>query len=143
MRSTSVVLVLASFALFAASSANATALSTSALSLKGNMKQIKHLFKRVVAAVNDPSKNTQSAADAASLVALFSTVEDQVPDTISSLPAAEQPAALADYKSLIQKEVEAATALEHAFESGDNAAAALILKEMDDVRRDGHEKYSD
>jgi hypothetical protein len=39
--------------------------------------------------------------------------------------------------------VDYALSLEKAFESGDNAKAASILQQMDDLRKDGHEKYAD
>lgn len=112
-------------------------------SLKDNMKHIKSLFKGISAAVNDPSKNKQSAADAASIANLFMTVEGQTPESISALPANEQAAALEDYKTMIQHEVDYALSLEKAFENGDNAKAAGILQQMDDLKHEGHEKYAD
>jgi hypothetical protein len=112
-------------------------------SLKDNMKHIKQLFKGISATVSNPSKNAQNAADAASIANLFAAVEDQVPDSISSLPADEQTAALADYKSMIHHEVDLATSLEKALETNDNATAASILQQMDSLRKDGHQKYAD
>lgn len=112
-------------------------------SLEDNMKHIKTLFKGISASVKDPSKNAQSAADAATIANLFTVVEGQVPDSILDLPANEQKAALDDFKSMIQQEVDFSIALEKAFESGDNAKAASLLQQMDDLRKEGHEKYSD
>jgi len=112
-------------------------------SIKDNMKHIKQLFKGISSTVSNPAKNAQNAADAASIANLFATVEDQVPDSISSLPAGEQTAALADYKSMIHHEVDLATSLEKALETNDNATAASILQQMDSLRKDGHEKYAD
>lgn len=112
-------------------------------SLKDNMKHIRALVKGITAVVSDPSKNKQSAADAASIANLFMTAEGQVPDSISELPANEQAAALDDYKSMIQHEVDYALSLEKAFETGDNAKAASILQQMDDLKHDGHAKYAD
>jgi hypothetical protein len=107
------------------------------------MKHIKQLFKGISATVSDPAKNAQNAADAASIANIFATVEDQVPDSISSLPAGEQAAALADYKDMIRREVDFATSLEKAFETNNNSLASSILQQMDDLRKDGHEKYAD
>jgi hypothetical protein len=112
-------------------------------SLKDNMKHIKQIFKAISTAVSDPSKNAQSSADAASLVNLFGAVEGQTPESISSLPASEQPAALEEFKTLIHHEVELATALQKAFDSNNNSMAADLLRQMDAVRKDGHLKFAD
>jgi L-lactate utilization protein LutB len=119
------------------------AVQAHAVSIKDNMKQIKNLYKEIAASVNDPSKNAKSAADAAEIAKHFADVQTQVPDTISDLPVEEQADAIADFKSMIQQEIDFATALEKAFDAGDNKLAADLLQKMDAVKKEGHKKYSD
>ncbi|MFL5813473.1 MAG: cytochrome b562 [Bdellovibrionia bacterium] len=114
-----------------------------AVSIKDNMKQIKTLFKGISTAVADSTKNAKSAADAAEIAKLFSAVQGEVPESISDLPADEQPAAIEDYKAMIQQEIDFATALQKAFDSGNNQLAAKLLQQMDGVKKDGHKKYAD
>jgi hypothetical protein len=129
--------------LFLALALSISAAHADAPSLKDNMKQIRTHVKALGANVGDASKNVQSAADAKALIELFAAAESQIPDSITALPAAEQAAAVADYKSLIQHEIDLATALEKAFEANDNASAAKILGQMDDTKKEGHQKYND
>lgn len=134
-RSLSVIFVSMAFTLAAA--------QVHAASIKSNMKQIKALYKEISASVNDPSKNAKSAVNAAEIAKHFADAQTQVPETIEDLPAAEQADAIADYKSMIQQEIDYATALQKAFDSGDNPLAAKLLQQMDGVKKEGHMKYSD
>jgi hypothetical protein len=117
--------------------------TTSTASLKNNMKQIGTIYKALAVSVKDLSQNAQSAAKAGNLVQLFGLVMQQVPDTISSLAPDQQAAALADFKRMIQIEIDHAMALEKAFESNDNAAALSIITEMGATKKEGHSKYND
>jgi L-lactate utilization protein LutB len=130
-------------ALFMSMAITFAATQAHAVSIKDNMKQIKILYKEISASVNDPSKNAKSAADAAEIAKHFADAQTQVPETISDLPAEEQADAIADYKSMIQQEIDFATALQKAFDSGNNPLAASLLQKMDGVKKDGHKKYAD
>lgn len=111
--------------------------------IHNDMKQIKVLYKEIAASVSDSTKNAKSAADAAEIAKLFADAQTGTPEAISDLPAAEQADAIADYKSMIQKEIDFATSLQKALDSGDNSLATKILQQMDGVKKEGHEKYSD
>jgi hypothetical protein len=119
------------------------AVQAHAASIKDDMKQIKNLYKEISAAVSDPSKNAKSAANAADIAKLFADAQTGVPEAISDLPAEEQADANADFKSMIQQEIDYANALQKAFDSGNNSLAAEILQQMDGVKKEGHKKYSD
>jgi hypothetical protein len=109
--------------------------------LKENMGALGKLSKAISQTVNDPSKNAASAAQADQMVKLFVAVRDQVPDTITQLPPDRRPAAIAEYKSIIQREIDGATALAAAFRANDNVRASTILHEMLNDRQTGHEKF--
>ena len=110
--------------------------------LATDMKEIGGLFKAISAVASDPTHNAQSAADAAKLIPLFTDAEGRVPDAITAMAPSQQPAAIADYKSLLEKEISDASALEAAFENGDNATAARLLADMTTLKVDGHTKYN-
>jgi len=121
---------------------SAFAQDASAASLKQNMKQIGTLFKAMSTTINDSSKNQDNAKAADQILGLFKLVINQVPDAIEQMPSDQQAAAITDFKSLIQKEIDYTTQLENAFLSNDNAAAAKIYQEMKDTKADGHQKYN-
>jgi hypothetical protein len=112
------------------------------LNLGSSMKQIGILVKSISTSINDSSKNSDSASSAEQLVTLFASVQTQVPDFITSLPADQQEAAIADFKSMIQQEIDLSQALDKAFQTNDNAGAALILNKMQELKHQGHSKYN-
>lgn len=107
-----------------------------------NMKQIAALVKTITGTVSTPADNAQNAADAAQLVTLFQNVLNVVPDAIVALPAAQQAAATADYKSLVQDEINDATKLQNDFQTGNNSDAAAVLQDMNTIKTEGHTKYN-
>lgn len=110
--------------------------------LQDNMKAIGKLFKTVSATVANSAQNSANAAAADQMLALFTAVRSQVPDAITSLPAASQAAAIADYQSIIDQEIANATALKADFAAGNNSAAAVVVTSMNSAKRDGHTKYN-
>jgi hypothetical protein len=110
-------------------------------SLKDDMSAIGKLVKAITLASSDSSRNSASAAQAKQLVALFTATQSITPDTLAQMPQDQQAAALADYKSLLQREIDAAGELENAFLNNNNASAAAILQEMQKTKSDGHKKY--
>jgi len=112
-----------------------------AATIQDDMKQIGALFGQISKAVNDPSQNQASAVAAGQLVALFQDTLAQVPDAIAQMQPADQTAAVTDYQSLINQEVQEAAALQSAFLNNDNATAASVLQQMNAAKQDGHGKY--
>lgn len=109
--------------------------------LKHNMKQAGTLFKAIGATLNDPSQNAENAAKAGQMAEFFKLAQTQTPDHIQHIPAAQQPEALKGYQEMIQKVIDHALALQQAFLNNDNAQAAVIYKEMKDLKQDGHDQY--
>lgn len=106
-----------------------------------DMKQIGALFGQIGRNINDASQNQASAAAAGQMVTLFQDCANQVPDSISQMAPADQPAALADYQNMINQEIQDSAALQNAFLSNDNATAASLLQKMNAEKQDGHGKY--
>lgn len=115
---------------------------TAAASLKQNMKQIGSLFKGISATVNDPSKNADNAASADQMNELFKACQVLVPEVVSEMPSDQQPAALEQFKGLIQKEIDYTAELATDFRNNDNAGAADICAKMKDTKKDGHDTFN-
>ena len=118
-----------------------TGLGLADASLKQDMKEIGSLFKEIARTASDRTQNRQNAESARSLIALFKDAQTQTPDSVVKLPIVDQGAAFATFQNLIQKEVDFSIALAAAFTAGDNQLALTILKEMADIRNQGHSTY--
>lgn len=112
-----------------------------AKTLQQNMKDIGSTFKALATVANDPSQNATSAAQADKILASLQATLNQIPDSISTFPANEQDAALADYKRLIQNEIDLTTKLSASFKANDNATAVSLMTQMNDLKKEGHNKY--
>jgi hypothetical protein len=110
--------------------------------LATNMKHIGKVFKAIKTTVTDPAQNTANAANAAQLITLFNNVLLLVPDAISQIPAPQQAAALADFQRTIGLEITNATDLKADLLANNNTAAAGVVTQMDNTKRDGHTKYN-
>ncbi len=109
-------------------------------SLGDNMKSIAIIFKALQQAT--PAQYAQSVPQAKQMATLFTAVQAQVPAVIASMPAAQQPAALADFKSLIQQEIDLSNQLATALQGGNSADVAKALTDMANIKTEGHGKYN-
>lgn len=112
-----------------------------AASLKDNMKALGGLFKQISTDANNPAKNADSAKSAGKMVAIFTPLLEQVPDSVAGLPGNEREAAIAEYKRIIQQQIKDATALQEAFVANDNVGASTLLQRMNADRKGGHAKF--
>ncbi|HEX7674047.1 MAG TPA: cytochrome b562 [Bdellovibrio sp.] len=111
-------------------------------SLKDNMKQLGSLSKLINATISDSTKNQDNASRAAQMVDLFKVVYNQAADGVADVPADQQQAALADFQSLIQQEIDLTTQLAQDFAANDNSSAAAVWQKITDIRHEGHDKYN-
>jgi hypothetical protein len=109
-------------------------------SLADNMKAINLIFKAVQKAT--PDQLPGLAPQATQMAADFTAVLAQVPTAISNLPAAQQPAALVDFKSLIQKEIDLSKQLATDLKAANAADVAKELTDMGTIKTEGHSKYN-
>ena len=115
---------------------------TTPATLKANMDTIKSLVAPLLKNVNDSSQNQTSASQAAQLITVFGAVLSQAPSMIATMPADQQAAALATYKSMIQKEIDDSTALQKALLANDNATASSVLQDMISLKLQGHHLFT-
>lgn len=121
---------------------SAFAQTAPAPTIKDQMQDIKSLFKAITASVNDKSKDETNAGNATQIAALFTAAQSLVPAAINKMPADQQAAAVADYKRLIQEEIDQANALAKAFVNDDTTSANNIINQMNVVKKEGHGKYN-
>lgn len=113
----------------------------SASSLASAMKSMSAHLKKIVAQAKDPSKNASSAQLSDELVKLVELSRTFVPDTVSSLPKAQQPERLALYQKMIDDTALRAHALGDAFRADDNAKAVDLLRQLADDKKTGHDEF--
>jgi uncharacterized Zn finger protein len=130
------------FTTFSAFAQDATAPAGEALSLKQNMKAADKLFKAITATAGDAAHNAENAENALMMAGYFQQTLAQFPDAIKDMPAAQQEAALADYKNRIGQVVTLAGQLHDAFVANDNAAAVSLCQKLKDLKHAGHDKYN-
>lgn len=113
-----------------------------AATLLENMQAEGALFRTIKQTMRDPAQNANNAANAGKMAALFKIIRDQIPDSITEMPAKDRDAAIADFQRLIDEETEHAVSLKAAFLANDNNAAVGIVGHMDLDKREGHERYN-
>jgi ribosomal protein S8 len=104
------------------------------LDLKNNMKQAGILFKQISTTINDASKNKDNVAAVAKMIGYFETAKIQSPDSTTA-------GSLADYQNLIDQEITNLKDLQVALLANDNAAALSVLQKINNVKKEGHDKY--
>lgn len=104
------------------------------LDLQNNMKQAGILFKQISTTINDVSKNKDNAAATAKMIGYFETAKTQSPDSTTA-------GSLADYQNLMGQEITNLKDLQIAFLANDNAAALSVLQKINNVKKEGHDKY--
>ena len=135
------VLILAAVILFGSNSLAQTPPALTPSPLKSAMHQIGELFSQIHLNIGDPSQNQSSADASGQLVVLFTQASQMVPDKVGTLPAAQQTAAIVDFKTLIQQEIVTATEMQNAFLKNDNAAAQVAYSKMNLLKRSGHTEF--
>ena len=115
--------------------------ANAAPTLKENMKSIGGIVKTMVKELPASTNPGSFVANAHQLVVLFTAVKEQIPDTILALPASDQEAAMADYKRLVQLELDGATSLEAALSANSKDDAMKILVQMNGTKKEGHDKF--
>lgn len=110
-------------------------------SLESLMKQIKTLFKQIIADAADETKSAGNAASALQIASLFRKSALHTPEAIDKMPVAQRAQALIEYKQMIEAEAVSAEKLAEAFQKKDRAAIDALLKEMGRLKEEGHDRF--
>jgi soluble cytochrome b562 len=111
-----------------------SAQDVSPLSLKNNKKQSGIILKQISATINDASKNQENAASITKMIGFFQAARSQSPDSVTN-------GSFADYQALIDQEIQNFKDLQDAFQKNDNVAALSIVQKLNNVKKEGHDKY--
>ncbi|AZZ36383.1 hypothetical protein CIK05_06115 [Bdellovibrio sp. qaytius] len=109
--------------------------------LAATMKAMSSNLKSIVAQINNPQLNDNSATKADMFTALTLHSKDFSPDSIANLPADQNVAAKAQYDKMLDQTADLGTQLAFAFRSNDTASATVILNQLSQQKSDGHKQF--
>lgn len=110
-------------------------------SLHQNMKQLGFIAKQIAATINVSTKNQTNAINAGKMTEILKLVYTQAADGVQNLPADQQQAAIVDFQNLVKQEIDLSTQLQAAFTANDNASASVIFGKINELKKEGHDKY--
>ncbi|MBC7742782.1 MAG: hypothetical protein H7061_11320 [Bdellovibrionaceae bacterium] len=130
-------------AIFTLVSLNLSHAQTLPADLKETMKAIGADMKKLMAQSSNAAANADSATISQDLVRLATHAKQFLPDTIKSLSGDKRGAAETDYRQQLSQVVQMGSDLNLAFSSNDNGKAAMILKQLNQSKREGHSAYKE
>ncbi|XAM01643.1 cytochrome b562 [Phycisphaeraceae bacterium D3-23] len=109
--------------------------------LHETMEEMNGLYRTVRRQARDESKNADTADQLHQLATLALAAKDFLPAMVSEMPAAEQAAITATYRTMMNDLVTHLLAAENALLAGDNAAAWESVLAANEVKGQGHELF--
>lgn len=109
--------------------------------LKQNMREMNTHLRAISRTVSDPAKNADNAKECDTLIGLMTTAKEQQAPFILTLPPEQQEGAFAEYKRMIQMTIDAFKKMQQFFQLNDNAGAENMLKELQALKKDGHDTF--
>jgi len=110
-------------------------------SLKLTMKAMGQDMKTVAAQITNKNLNTSSATLTDQFVILVKHAETYTPDSISSLPADQQPAAKDQFVKALEHVADLGNQISAALKANDNAQASRLLNDLLQAKKDGHNQF--
>lgn len=132
-------LLVCSFASTAFSQNSITALPDT---LPRTMKAMNADLKQISLQANQVSKNSSSAVLADDFTSLVLHAKMFVPDSVRSLPKAQQPAAKARFDQRLSNVAKLGKELADAFRASRNTVAVSILKQLSQEKKEGHQEFN-
>lgn len=105
------------------------------------MEQIGSAWRTVKRSVSDSSKNAQTLEQVKKMQAAAKGSMDFKPDMLKDIPDAEKEKFLADYNKQMKSFAARLDKLARMLEAGDNAAASVLVKQIDEHRSESHEAF--
>lgn len=106
-----------------------------------HMEDLNTPWRRLRRQVNKPEKNASSLALVAEMRAAAVAASSLIPARTAGLPESQREGFLVEYEAGMKKLVELIDAIAVALKSGDNETATAIVGEINDFRRDAHERF--
>ncbi len=105
------------------------------------MEDLNTPWRRLRRQVDKADKNAASVELLAQMREAAVAAGSMIPARTASIPEAQRERFQADYEAGMKKLVDQIDAISAALQAGDNAKAAELVGEMDDFRRDAHERF--
>ncbi len=132
----SFVLVMASLTAFGQ-------IESAADDLASTMRKMSNDLKAIASQMDQPASNSQSAMLADDFVKAVKQAKAFVPDSVASLPKAEQAARLVVYTGMLDKAASLGTQLATALRANDSAQAHDLLSQLSQAKKGGHSEFKD
>ena len=99
-------------------------------------------LKKISTQVNNVQKNPSSALLADDFTGLVLHAKTFTPDSVRSLPRAQQPAAKARFDQRLTNVAKLGKELGDAFRANKNSVAVGILRQLSQEKREGHSEFN-
>lgn len=115
---------------------------TQVMSLKSIMKGIGTQFKLLQAQVDDSTKNADSVKMAETMIVGLTDARALIPDSISSLPDAEQSARKDLYYKMMDQTMDLVKQVIAALKANDNQKATQLVAQVLQAKKDSHSEFN-
>ena len=105
------------------------------------MEKIGGAFKKLGKQITDATKNEDSLKLAATIKAAATKGLEFEPEKKADIPVADQAKFVADFRAKLKEFIGVVDKLTAALQANDNAAAAKVLDEMKNERKEGHKAF--
>ncbi len=109
--------------------------------LKQVMKEMNIHLKLILKTVADTQKNIENTKNCDPIIELLRSTMILKPDFILTLPAEHQAQSFIEYQRMIQQAIDLIQDLRQAFVNNDNLNAEKKIREILDLKKDGHDKF--
>ncbi len=109
--------------------------------LEKEMKTMNKAFRQLKKQVADASQNASSLELVAQMEKAATASTDLIPEKAADLPEKDRAAFTADYKAKMQDFSAVLAKLEVALKAGDNAGAAKLLTDLNNLQRANHKEF--
>lgn len=109
--------------------------------LEKEMKTMNKAFKQLKKQAGEAAQNASSLTLVALMEKAAVTSADLIPAKAADLPEKDRAEFTASYKASMKEFTEALAKLEAAFKAGDNAAAAKLVADLNNLQRADHKKF--
>ncbi len=105
------------------------------------MEKMNSAWRKLRRQAADPASNESSLELVATIKAGMEQALAYQPARVADVPVADREKFIADYQADIKAAGEAVAQLEAAFQAGDNAAAAELIKKIGAMQKEGHKEF--
>lgn len=117
------------------------AFSAHASKLEKNMKTIDRNFKRISKQIEKDNKKEDTLKRLDAVIEAVKIAKEETPKTINKMPTEQQPEATTKYKDYLDQLVTKTEELKKSVAENNVEQAKTTLKEIDQLKKDGHKDF--